>query len=152
MKHKHKNKKRAQRLFKSKVWRKKHDPFLLAVVLVVFIALETASLGTATLADWQHGVALIDVSSQVASAAADFHEAVQPIVDVAVYINQFFQEAADQMAFLLNDEDNVAFAADGLAAFGRLASKDAYQLFDISEYNPWFGKVAGAYIDKSCSN
>lgn len=152
MKHKHKNKKKAQKLFKSKVWRKKHDPFVLVVVLVIFIALELISLNSATTADWQDGFGLMDVSNQLADTISDLHQTVQPMIDVAGDINLFFQKSAGEMAYLLNDEESVIFVADGLTDFLRIASREAYQLFDVAGSNPWLGKVAGMSIENTCSN
>ena len=118
----------------------------LAIVLGVVLVVEGLAMGSVSTANWRFGVQVLDVSGGVSQTAADLQVALAPAAAVVRSVNNFYQLAATEMAYLLDASDQTAQLADiynGVAAFYSQASRQMALLLDVS--GP-AGQVSGIWI------
>jgi hypothetical protein len=137
-----------------KTKRAKHYPaHYLAIVLVGVLILEGVLFSTTTNTDWQKAVTVLDVSKAVIQTQQNMSVMFQPMVDVVVTINQFYQVSASEMTQLLDlsgshPGSEVAFIYNGVSDFYQQASTQMALLLDQSANSTWPARVAGVSIEK----
>src|SRR6185436_9836854 len=130
---------------------KQYESHYLALILVGFLLLE-GLLGTmTTIKDWQQGVTVLDISSQVTQTISDANVAIQPVFEAIEGVDQFYSMATTEMTTLLDFSGENNFAeleqvTDGVFAFYDQASIEMAHVLDLSDINTWPARVAGVSI------
>jgi len=126
---------------------RQYEAHYMALILIGFLIVEGLFITQTHTADWQYGAAVLDISTQVASDAANV---INPVSDVVSGINQFYQIAATEATplFDISQSDpigDLSFIAGGVSEFYSQAATQMAQLLDLSDSgNSWSGNVAGA--------
>ncbi|MBX4186858.1 MAG: hypothetical protein KW802_01180 [Candidatus Doudnabacteria bacterium] len=130
---------------------KHYEPHYLAIALLAFTLVEGLLFTTTKPADWQSGLAVLDVSSAVSTTVADTSFILQPVGDAVSGVNQFYEVSATAMIDLLDmgDEGPIAqltFVTDSVYEFYQQASSEMMALLDVTETMNWSPQVAGASV------
>jgi hypothetical protein len=130
---------------------KKYESHYLAIALIAFLLLEGIFITSTQAVDWQKGVTVLDISSSVSQTMSDLEVTLQPVIETASNVNQFYQIAATQMMWLLdlssnNPIDQVAQVTNGVTEFYNQATIELAYLFDMSSAGSWVGNVSGASV------
>ncbi len=130
---------------------KTYEAHYLLFILAAFLVIEGILIGSSTTADWQKGLAVLDVSSHVSQTATDFQIAFEPIAEVVSNVHQFYQLSATQMAILLDVSDynmlaGVELVTNSVAEFYTQATNQMIALLDMTHAKIFNGSVAGISI------
>jgi hypothetical protein len=130
---------------------KKYKVHHLGIILAAVLLLEGILIGATTKADWQKGSEILDISTAVVETMQDTAVTFQPMLDVALGINEFYQQSATEMAELLDLSDadmtnEIIIVYSGVDNFYAQASHEMEKLLDLSDSISYFPSVAGASI------
>lgn len=119
-----------------------------ALVAILILILLLPQIFTLPVTDWAKGFEVLDVSSSWSETAEQLSITFSPMVEAVIDLNNFYQAAATEAAFLL-DASNIAqitLFVDGVDEFYRLSSIEMQNLLDLSDQLP-IGRVAGISIE-----
>jgi hypothetical protein len=128
---------------------KSYPAYYLAAILAGVLILEGLLLGAATPQAWQHGLEVLDISSDVSLVMSDTFTAVEPMLVQMDHITEFYNIAESEMIVILDasDSDVLAFPK-AVNEFYTLASVELEEMLDLSESFAYWPRVAGASISR----
>ena len=142
------SKSKTKKISKPKI--KKYPAHHLGWVLVALLIVEGVLISSKP-ANWNAGLAVLNMSASVSETSANLTSLFAPMIDAVDGINQFYAVATNEMIPLLDmngSMDEIAVVWESVDEFYQQASIQMSELLDISSTTSWIGSVAGVSMEK----
>ncbi|MBI2607485.1 MAG: hypothetical protein HYW51_01540 [Candidatus Doudnabacteria bacterium] len=114
----------------------KHYPvYYLAALVIAFLLLEIALLGSARIKDWQESFGILDVSEQYEDLVDDLSFTFSPMAQAVSAVDEFYNAATDEATALFDATDSI---------YENMKVYENTKKFALSVFSNRSGSVAGA--------
>jgi hypothetical protein len=119
------------------------------IAIAIIMAVNLVSFNPFTQAELNSGFALLDMTELTVEVAMGVKEAFQPTIDFVYAVNDFYEQSADALTYLLSGQDTSIFAfVYAVNDFYTMATNEMIALLDLSDHvETYQSQVAGIMIE-----